>query len=75
MGNRFGTAIALSEPGIDLVLEVIDNAGSAMMMGWTFAPHPPFGERRATDTDIFGGFYGPEPFACIGGHCHSSWQL
>jgi hypothetical protein len=58
-------AIALGEPSIDLVLNVVDDPRPATMVLGPEAVHAPFGERRATDAKLLSGYYGSEPIVNI----------
>jgi hypothetical protein len=71
---KFGLSIAVSEPRVDLVPVVVDDARPTPMVRWASAVHAPFGECRAADTKIDGSFNGAEPVS-IGVHDVSPWQL
>ena len=45
-------AVALLQPGVDLVFVVINDAGAAAMIGWPIPVHAPLGECRAADVEI-----------------------
>ena len=70
-GRRFGgsgSAVALVEPNVDLVLEVIDDAWAAAMIGRPIAFHAPFGKGRTTEAEVARNNYGPESLMVIWGH-------
>jgi hypothetical protein len=54
------TRVTSGEPGINFVLEIIDQTWSAAMVGWTPFGDTPLGQRRPADANIKGSFPGPQ---------------
>ena len=54
------TRVTGGEPGINFVLEIIDQTWSAAMVGWTPFDHAPLRQRRPADANIKGCFPSPQ---------------
>jgi hypothetical protein len=70
-GDRLSSPIALGEPIVDLVLEVIDDPRAAAVMWRADAVHSPLGKSGTAYTQISRSFDGSEAFSFIGFHCRS----
>src|SRR5947209_11082221 len=73
--GRSGSAVALDEPSVDLVFEVVDDARAAAMIKRPLAFHAPFGKGGTTEAEVASGNYGPDFLTVFGGHRRSSWQM
>jgi hypothetical protein len=73
--RRCGLTVALDEPSVDLVLEIVHDARAAAMIRGPIAFHAPFGKGRTTEAEVASGNYGPDSLTVTWGHWRSSWQM